>query len=52
MLYSIGREKPDMIVGLSNLWWTKGTGEPVLQHRYAEGFARLFNLPLLIAMNQ
>lgn len=52
VLYSIGREKPDMIVGLSNLWWTKGTGEPVLQHRYAEGFARLFNLPLLIAMNQ
>lgn len=52
VLYSIGREKPDMIVGLSNLWWTKGTNEPVLQHRYAEGFARLFGLPLLIAMNQ
>ncbi|MFC0697410.1 hypothetical protein [Paraburkholderia humisilvae] len=52
VLYSIGREKPDMIVGLSNLWWAKGTGEPVLQRRYAEGFARLFKLPLLIAMNQ
>lgn len=51
VLYSIGREKPEMIVGLANLWWTRGTGEPVLQHRYAEGYARLFKLPLLVSMN-
>ncbi|ENZ77815.1 MULTISPECIES: conjugal transfer protein TraB [Ralstonia] len=52
VLYSIGREKPDLIVAMSNLWWTKGTGEPVLQHRYTEGYAKLFGLPLVVATNR
>jgi hypothetical protein len=51
VLYSIGREKPDLIVAMSNLCLTKGTGEPVLQHRHAEGYAKLFGLPLVIATN-
>jgi hypothetical protein len=46
MLYA-----PDMIVATGNGWWTAGTSIVGIQRASAEGWARLFGVPLVMAFN-
>lgn len=42
---------PDLIVGVGNGWWTKGTSIVAIQRASAQAWARLFDKPLLISFN-
>ena len=42
---------PDVIVAISNDWWTEGTSVAAIQRASAEAWARLFGLPLVMAFN-
>lgn len=42
---------PDVIVATGNGWWTAGTSIVAIQQANAEAWARLFDLPLVMAFN-
>lgn len=42
---------PDMIVATGNGWWTEGTSIVEIQRATTVSWARLFNLPLVMAFN-
>jgi apolipoprotein N-acyltransferase len=44
-------QQPDVIVAPVNGWWTSGTEIVAVQHATAEAWARLFGLPLAVAIN-
>ncbi len=43
--------RPDVIVATGNGWWTTGTSIIAIQRASAIAWARLFNLPLVMAFN-
>ena len=43
---------PDAIVAIANGWWAKDTSIPAIQLASVEAWARLFDLPLVIAFNR
>ncbi|MCD5327989.1 hypothetical protein ACFFU8_08845 [Chromobacterium piscinae] len=43
--------KPTIIVGSSNAWWSKGTTIPGIQNATLEAWGRLFKIPLVTAVN-
>lgn len=43
--------RPDAIVAVGNGWWTAGTSIVDIQRTSTEAWARLFDLPLVIAFN-
>jgi hypothetical protein len=46
------QEHPRVLVGLANDYWAKGTYFPAIQAANMEAWGRLFNLPVLTAVNQ
>jgi hypothetical protein len=42
---------PDVLVAPANGWWTAGTDIVAIQIAVATAWARLFNLPLVLAIN-
>ena len=44
-------ERPTVLVGLANDYWAKDTIIPAIQHSCLESWARLFNIPLVKAVN-
>lgn len=44
--------RPDRIVAIANGWWAKDTSIPAIQLASVEAWARLFDLPLVIAFNR
>ena len=44
-------ERPSVLVGLANDYWAKDTIIPAIQHSCLEAWARLFNIPLVKAVN-
>lgn len=51
LLTMAGPDPPDLLVSMSNLWWTRGMHEPDVQRLTIEGWARLWHLPLIRAVN-
>ncbi|MCZ7450260.1 conjugal transfer protein TraB [Agrobacterium rhizogenes] len=43
--------RPDVILAVSNGWWTAGTAVVDIQRASTEAWARLFNLPLVFSVN-
>ncbi|BDA87194.1 putative conjugal transfer protein TraB (plasmid) [Aureimonas sp. SA4125] len=43
---------PDVIVATGNGWWTSGTSIAEIQRANTQAFARLFDLPLVMAFNR
>jgi hypothetical protein len=46
MLYS-----PDVVVAIGNDWWTADTSILAIQRASTQAWARLFGLPLVLALN-
>jgi hypothetical protein len=44
--------KPDIILASSNVWWAKDTNIPDIQKQSIKAWSRLFNVPILEAMNK
>ena len=44
--------RPEVLVGLANLWWAGGLDEPAAQRWTVEGWARLWGVPLVRAVNR
>jgi hypothetical protein len=44
-------ERPTVLVGLANDYWAKDTIIPAIQHSCLEAWARLFDIPLVKAVN-
>lgn len=44
-------QQPQILVGMANVWWARGTSIPSIQKQTIHSFARLFNLPLIAAQN-
>ena len=44
--------RPEILVSLANLWWAEGLHEPEVQRLTAEGWARLWGIPLVRAVNR
>jgi hypothetical protein len=44
--------RPDVIVATGNGWWTGGTNIIAIQRASAEAWARLFDVPLMLAFNR
>jgi len=42
---------PQVLVGVANDWWARGTHLPTLQHASAQAWARLIGVPLVSAVN-
>ncbi|MFX1767937.1 hypothetical protein PWP93_36315 [Paraburkholderia sp. A1RI-2L] len=42
---------PQALVGASNLWWANGTSIPGIQKATLAAWGRLFNLPVVLAVN-
>ncbi len=51
LLTMTGPDPPDLLVSVANLWWTRGMHEPDVQRLTIEGWARLWHLPLIRAVN-
>lgn len=45
-------EKPDVLVGASNLWWVTDKTIPVIQTQMMMTFGRLFGVPVVRAVNE
>lgn len=43
--------KPDLVFGVSNVWWASSTNIPSVQQQTLAAFARLFSRPLIISRN-
>lgn len=43
---------PDVIIATGNGWWTENTNIVAIQKASAQAWARLFNLPLVVAFNR
>jgi hypothetical protein len=50
LLFSMSH-KPDIIIAVSNLWWCRDTSIPDSQERFVSLWGRLFNLPVVFAVN-
>ncbi len=46
------QDKPTLLVGIANDYWAKGTYFPAIQRKNLEAWGRLFNVPVLTAVNQ
>ena len=46
------QEHPDIMVGIANDYWAKGTYFPQIQQANMQAWGRLFNLPILTAVNR
>nr|WP_280952348.1 conjugal transfer protein TraB [Pleomorphomonas carboxyditropha] len=44
--------RPNRVVAIANGWWAKDTSIPAIQRASVEAWARLFDLPLVIAFNR
>lgn len=42
---------PEVVIATGNSWWTAGTSIIAIQRASAEAWARLFDLPLIVAFN-
>lgn len=45
-------DSPEVIVSVANGWWVKGTNEPEIQYRHIATVARIFNVPIVRAINR
>ena len=45
-------EHPDIMVGIANDYWAKGTYFPQIQQANMQAWGRLFNLPIVTAVNR
>ena len=54
LLHLIGfaLDKPELIVSVANGWWVKNTNEPAIQYRHIATIARVFDTPLVRALNR
>lgn len=43
--------KPDVLVGVANVWWIRDASMPVVQVQMMESFGRLFGVPVVRARN-
>jgi apolipoprotein N-acyltransferase len=43
--------KPDVLVAVSNSWWSRGTNIPAISDGFMKSWALLFNVPLVISRN-
>lgn len=44
-------QSPDIVVGVANGWWAKGTSIPAIQREAVNTWARLFHKPVIYAQN-
>ena len=44
--------KPDLFIGVSNLWWSKNTTIETIQHNRLKLYSILFNKPLIYSINR
>lgn len=44
-------DKPDVLVGASNLWWVTDKTIPVIQDQMMQAYGRLFGIPMVRAVN-
>lgn len=44
--------KPDVLMTFANVWWAKNTNISDIQQLSAQSWARLFGLPLIVALNR
>lgn len=51
-LLSFLHERPDVIVSIANAWWAVGNGEIDVQHLHVKLLARIFDVPLIRAINR
>ena len=53
MLATMGLDAhPEILVSMANLWWAEGLHEPEVQRLTVEGWARLWGIPLVRAVNR
>lgn len=45
-------DSPQVIISVANGWWVKGTNEPAIQYRHIATIARIFNVPIVRALNR
>jgi hypothetical protein len=50
VLHSMGFH-PGLLIGIGNVWWSRDTSLPAIQHAALQAWARLFNVPLVTAFN-
>lgn len=50
VLWAMSRS-PDLLVGVSNIWWARTTSIPAIQRQMMGSFARLFGVGLVISRN-
>ncbi len=43
--------KPDVLVGVANVWWIRDASMPVVQGQMMQAFGRLFGVPVVSARN-
>lgn len=51
-LPSLLLERPDVIVSAANGWWVRNSSAEVVQREHIEAIARIFDLPLVRAVNR
>lgn len=51
-IYSFLVGEPELIISIANTWWVKGTNEREIQYRHIATIARIFNVPLVRAVNK
>lgn len=51
-LLSFLHERPEIIVSVANAWWAVGNGEIDVQHLHVKLLARIFDVPLVRAINR
>lgn len=44
-------EKPDVLVGASNLWWVTDKTIPVIQNQMMQAYGRLYGVSVVRAVN-
>jgi apolipoprotein N-acyltransferase len=44
-------QNTDAIVAVSNMWWSRNTSLPYIQHRTIRAWTSLFGIPLLVSKN-
>jgi apolipoprotein N-acyltransferase len=45
-------QKPDAIIGASNMWWSRNTSLPCIQQRTIHAWTALFRIPLFTSKNE
>lgn len=45
------KERPELIITVSNIWWAKNTFIPIIMENTTSMWGRLFNVPVLRAVN-